>query len=325
MRSDRPEKVLLTSIKTLTFHKDGVTKARRVSPIPQLTCKGKACNRFQPDVVQCSNTGDDGLGNVQWKCEADMPSNFRFGPVEVSCEGYSRPGDRYVLKGSCGLEYNLMRVDSDFESGRMPFVPGKGTNWASLLFSIAFFSMLSLILYSFLRSCIRRLSPRHTPPPARRFWPFSGGGGGGGGPGFGGGPAGAPPPPYSKYQSSTDTPVPGATPDPATQAGTGRPGFWTGLGLGGVAAYLAANAAATRERNRLREREMERSTWLGGGHGLGYNSMADGTGVFGAGARRRGWEDSRWGGSASGSGSRRSDGDMGEMRRSTGFGGTNVR
>ncbi|KAJ9110934.1 hypothetical protein QFC20_002700 [Naganishia adeliensis] len=130
MRSSRADKVLLQSIKTLTFHKDAVTKARRTTPIPQLTCKGKACKRFQPDVVQCTNTGDDGLGNVQWKCEADMPSSFRFGPVEVSCEGYNRPGDRYVLQGSCGLEYNLVRVDTDFEAGRLPYVPGKGVNWA---------------------------------------------------------------------------------------------------------------------------------------------------------------------------------------------------
>jgi hypothetical protein len=67
------------------------------------------------------------------------------------------------------------------------------------------------------------------------------------------------------------------------------------------------------------------SAWLGGGNGLGYSSIADGSGVFGSGARRRGWEDSRWGGSGVGSSSRMRDSDAGEMRRSTGFGGTNVR
>ncbi|GHJ89017.1 hypothetical protein NliqN6_5419 [Naganishia liquefaciens] len=337
MRSTRHDKVLLQSVKTLTFHKGGVTKAKRTEPIPQLTCKGKACKRYQPDVVQCTNTGDDGLGNVQWKCEADMPSSFRFGPVEVSCEGYSRPGDKYVLQGSCGLEYSLVRIDPGFEEGSMPYVPGNGINWASTLFSLAFLGMLSLILYSFLRSCIRRFSPRHTPPPASRFWPFSGGGGGGGGGGPGGGPGGngggsfsAPPPPYSKYQSSTNASVPpgAATQDPTQPAG-GRPGFWTGIGLGGLAAYLAANAAATREENRRRERELAQSAWFGTriGSGSGYDAMADGTGLFGAGARRRGWEDSRWGGGTGvGSSSTMSRGDSdGEMRRSTGFGGTNVR
>lgn len=82
-----------------------------------------------------------------------MPSSFRFGPVEVSCEGYARPGDKYVLQGpfyrspisdlsfladtyssftvsgSCGLEYNLIRIDPKFEAGSMPYVPGKGINW----------------------------------------------------------------------------------------------------------------------------------------------------------------------------------------------------
>jgi hypothetical protein len=33
------------------------------------------------------------------QCEADLPSALRFGKVEVSCEGWSRPGDPYVLKG----------------------------------------------------------------------------------------------------------------------------------------------------------------------------------------------------------------------------------
>lgn len=33
MRSTRNDKVLLQSVKTLTFHKDGMTKARRTTPI----------------------------------------------------------------------------------------------------------------------------------------------------------------------------------------------------------------------------------------------------------------------------------------------------
>lgn len=35
--------------------------------IAQMTCVGRACELYQPQVVQCSNMGDDGLGNVQWK------------------------------------------------------------------------------------------------------------------------------------------------------------------------------------------------------------------------------------------------------------------
>lgn len=36
-----------------------------------------------------------------------MDNMYRFGHIEVSCEGYSHPADAYILKGSCGLEYTL--------------------------------------------------------------------------------------------------------------------------------------------------------------------------------------------------------------------------
>ena len=32
---------------------------------------------------------------------------FRFGNIEVVCEGYDYPDDPFILKGSCGLEYTL--------------------------------------------------------------------------------------------------------------------------------------------------------------------------------------------------------------------------
>ena len=43
----------------------------------------------------------------QWECKTDMEHAYRFGRIEVSCEGYSHPADAYILKGSCGLEYSL--------------------------------------------------------------------------------------------------------------------------------------------------------------------------------------------------------------------------
>lgn len=87
--------------------------------------------------MQCHNAGSDG-SDVQWKCEADLPNNIRFGQLDVYCEGafharycdclilsacyccthtlncrsfyvgYNNPDDPYVLKGSCGLEYKLV-------------------------------------------------------------------------------------------------------------------------------------------------------------------------------------------------------------------------
>lgn len=43
----------------------------------------------------------------QWECKTDMDTAYRFGRIEVSCEGYSHPADAFILKGSCGLEYTL--------------------------------------------------------------------------------------------------------------------------------------------------------------------------------------------------------------------------
>lgn len=66
--------VLLSSSSLLihplsTFTADAMTTGRRTAPVPQLTCVGSACRRYgdRVQVVQCTNMGDDGTGNVQWK------------------------------------------------------------------------------------------------------------------------------------------------------------------------------------------------------------------------------------------------------------------
>jgi hypothetical protein len=58
--------------------------------------------------------GTDG-NDIQWACEADLDEKYRFGKLEVVCEGYENALDPYILKGSCGLEYNLELTDQ----GRM--------------------------------------------------------------------------------------------------------------------------------------------------------------------------------------------------------------
>ncbi|CAM4500002.1 unnamed protein product [Leuciscus chuanchicus] len=100
--------VLLRDVQVLTLYRGRYTTARRSSPVLQLQCAGgtAGCGSFVPEVVQCYNRGSDGI-DTQWECKADMDNLYRFGRVEVSCEGYSSPNDAYVLKGSCGLEYTL--------------------------------------------------------------------------------------------------------------------------------------------------------------------------------------------------------------------------
>jgi len=88
-----------------------MTNGRRSSPIPQLQCRGGSagCSAFIPDVVQCYNRGSDGL-EIQWECKTEMPMEYKFGKIQVSCEGYDYPDDPYILAGSCGLEYTIDRT-----------------------------------------------------------------------------------------------------------------------------------------------------------------------------------------------------------------------
>jgi len=104
------QSILIENIQTLTLSSFQDTHRHR-SHMPQLKCIKGPCHEFQPSIVQCTNKGHDGL-NVQWRCEAEMPSQYAFGELKVRCEGFSGPGDRYVLAGSCGLEYELKRVSS---------------------------------------------------------------------------------------------------------------------------------------------------------------------------------------------------------------------
>lgn len=112
-------KIPLAAIKALTLRDGRMTTHRRVkavrkwphlhlrppSPSPllthrsaQLQCTGSLC-AYAPDTVQCANTGDDGAGGVQWRCEADLPQGIKFGDLDVVCEGWGKAGDSNVLAG----------------------------------------------------------------------------------------------------------------------------------------------------------------------------------------------------------------------------------
>ncbi|KAJ8373338.1 hypothetical protein AAFF_G00265820, partial [Aldrovandia affinis] len=100
-------RVLLRDVQVLTLYQGRCTNSRRTSPVPLLQCVGGTAGCvFVPRVVQCLNKGWNGV-DVQWECKTDMDQKYRFGRIEVSCEGYDYPNNPYILKGSCGLEYTL--------------------------------------------------------------------------------------------------------------------------------------------------------------------------------------------------------------------------
>ncbi|KAF9307224.1 Store-operated calcium entry-associated regulatory factor [Mortierella antarctica] len=284
--SSSNQKVLLQDVRTLTLHRGRMTTGRRTSPVPQLNCiGGNACGDFEPDVVQCHNAGSDG-SDVQWKCEADLPNNVRFGQLDVYCEGYKNPDDPYVLKGSCGLEYKLVYTKSYQRQGyswddadiNNWVKQAKRRSWTETIYFFTWISVVGFIAISFLKKICRPAHPRHDPPPPYRASNHGGGGGGGGG-GWGGGGWGG-----GSGGSGGDNYK------PSSSEGY-RPGFWSGLGLG-LATHLA-----TRDNNRRQ-------------HNAGYNYQAP---------------SSSYGSYAGAPATASSSSSSGSSRTATGYGGTRRR
>ncbi|KAF7308604.1 hypothetical protein HMN09_00709700 [Mycena chlorophos] len=311
-------RVELASIRALTFYKDSLTEARRTSPIEQLTCVGKPCKLFQPDVVRCESLGGSKT-DVDWKCTADLPDALRFGRVEVSCEGWSAPGDPYVLKGSCGLQYHLVQVPSKLRDSDSDNMLGHNRNSNRSdkilrhLFMVVFVAVLGYIVYSFVKSwASAQTRPGRSPRAGGGGHGWTPGPGGGGG-GFPGGFDGDddPPPPYTKPSNQNTHPqAPAAAQNQAQGWQNFRPGFWTGAALGG----LATNTYNQRQQ-RQRERQLAEA--------LERDRMNRGQPAFG-GQRSppRQQSSSRYSFSPdTGEGSS----NLGRMRQSTGFGGSSVR
>ncbi|XP_061491191.1 store-operated calcium entry-associated regulatory factor [Rhineura floridana] len=218
------EKILLREIQALTLYPGRYTNYRRTSPVPQLHCTGGSagCGAYTPEVVQCHNKGWDGY-DVQWECKAHMDISYRFGKIEVSCEGYDYPDDPYILKGSCGLEYTLeltkegqQKANSfggSYYSTTSHDSLGSGAGAILILLFVALvFGVYKLFL------CDNR--PQHG---------FSYNDGH---PGTYGQDHQSPPPPGFKSNFTGDT-------GGAYSSSNSGPGFWTGLGAGGLLGYLA--------------------------------------------------------------------------------------
>ncbi len=314
-----------------------------------MKCLGTPCSSsFQPEVVQCNNMGNDGLGGIQWRvsyphvprvstdragnqCDTDLPKGLRLGKVEVSCEGWSGPGDKNVLQGacptkfsqyaliisterlrlisgSCGLEYNLHRTNPSLYDDGIKKPSSFGTlppsktfkrvtpplTKAETLLNKAFYSIFLLFLVVIFYSLLRSCLLRYAPrfTPPRPPWTDWSGGGGHGGDGRGGGGGHGPGPGFN----------PGAPPPYTKTEPSSSPlarGGGGGGGVGGFWTGLAAGSAATylatnRGGNQARERPVRRQRvdWDEGDQGVGPSTGGGGGGG---------------------------------MRRATGFGGTTTR
>ncbi|KAF7294517.1 Oligopeptide transporter [Mycena kentingensis (nom. inval.)] len=164
---------VLAKIPALTFYKNEWTEGRRTSPIPQLTCVGKPCSLFTPDVVRCESLGGSGT-EIDWKCTADLPDSLRLGRVEVGCEGWSKAGDPYVLKGSCALEYRLVQVPGTLRNSNSDNFSQK-SDTMSAAFMIFWLVVVGVILYALYASCMDTDTNRHRAPSPPRTRPDTGG------------------------------------------------------------------------------------------------------------------------------------------------------
>lgn len=210
------DSVLLQDVKALTFTKGQYTAARRSAPIPQLGCVGGSASyatEFFPSTVQCINVGVDSYGNVQWKCEADLDSSVKFGETIVNCEGYSNPDDPYILRGSCGLEYNLDYTPQGMKNKNGASYGGYSYNYNSYPQSnqsfswgnVFMFVIFGIIILGIINQCSKNAGTANN-----NYFEGS-------------------------YPSTTYSSGNGYG---TGYQGTWRPGFWGGFGTGGLLGYL---------------------------------------------------------------------------------------
>jgi len=215
----------------------------------------------------------------------------------MSCEGWSGPGDSYVLKESCSLEYRLQEVPNVLKTSTSHVKSPVLLTTPQILFLCVCIASLAYVLYKYLLPCLgddRSSSTPRTP----RHGPS---GGSGWFPGSYDDFRRRPPPPYTKY------------PDKSTEStGEGRgnqdgPGFWSGVGLGSLGTYLL-----TRQRNQ--EPQQGRYDWESERFQR-HDPVPQGPRASSSFSQQQSWNSSN----------RASTSNLGTMRRSTGYGGSTVR
>ncbi|CAJ0931737.1 unnamed protein product, partial [Mesorhabditis belari] len=222
------DRVLLKDVTAITLNRGQMTTGRRSSPVPQLRCVGGAAQGvYSPKTVQCYNRGSDG-SDVQWECKSTMDDRYVLGRITVSCEGYDHPHDPYILKGSCGLEYELEYTSGSGSKTKSTGKQQEEGGFSPLL--IVFVAIFAFIVYSFFTNR-GDAQNRNDGPDGRDPPPYPGWRPGGGGDGR---PPDAPPP-YDDGKGTFTQGTSGST----SQSG---PGFWSGAAAGAAAGYMAGRA-----------------------------------------------------------------------------------
>jgi len=105
-----PAGVLASSVSALTLRRGELAIRARTPTVSALRCLGRHCEEAEAGVMQCKNVGSDDMQMPQWKCEAVLKDGYRLDTTSVSCEGLTRPGDPYMLKGSCAVDYTVAKI-----------------------------------------------------------------------------------------------------------------------------------------------------------------------------------------------------------------------
>lgn len=220
------QKMQLKDVKSMTFYYDRWTTGKRTAPVLQLDCVGgDACSlsNYLPTVVQCQNVGMNGY-EVQWKCTAELDDNVRLGETTVVCEGYNSRDDKYVLQGSCSLEYKLYTTRKyrerkreetyrwDFESKLKKMRATQDLPGPEKFIIIVYITWAIMAVILILHCCSRRNSiGENSFRPDNQYQQVPN----------------ANPPPYTKYFDHQ-------------RSNSNRPGFWSGFISGGAAGHLLA-------------------------------------------------------------------------------------
>ncbi|KAI2804583.1 Store-operated calcium entry-associated regulatory factor [Blomia tropicalis] len=235
----RSDRVRLEKVQTLTLNADQWTTGRRSSPLKQLKCIGGYCSRARVTNAQCYNRGFDGR-DVQWECKAEMPTNYKFGKIEVICEGYDHPDDEYVLVGSCGLEYTIEETGSggaggySFGSSQYYQAAKQHINKSdySIWPIVMLVAMIALIYFTCLRDTHQSTSRSSGSSYPSDDYPD----------------ASAPPPPgfrSSFYDSNSyGSSCGGGQSSSSTRSSSSGPGFYSGMAAGGLLGYLFGSSGS---------------------------------------------------------------------------------